>query len=270
MMRLDKRWQARQQHWVRPSGREVFDPRGYSVDVINDEQIARGFVCAHHYEGTVPPVNLSVGLFGVRARLVGVAILGESAGPAVLPKYAGEMRASAAELSRFVLLPDIAYNGETWFLARVFRLAQQEKAYRAVLSFADPLERRANGIVVKPEHWGTIYQASNALFVGSSTPRTQLVCPDGRPFSPRALSKITAHDRGWEYATRQLLAAGAPPRRFGESGCEWLARVRQASGFSRRRHPGNLAYVFGLDGVARATLRAHHADAIRPYPRRVA
>lgn len=267
---LNKRWHRRTQQWVRPEGREVFDPRGFSVDVLPTDLAPRQFVCEHHYEGTMPAVTIALGLYGPSARLVGVAVFGESAGPTVLSKYAGTLRTHAVELSRFVLLPEVAFNGETWFLARAFRLAQREKGVRAVLSFADPLERRCGELLVKPAHHGTIYQASNALHVGRATPRTHLVCPDGRPFSPRGLSKITGHEKGWEYVTRQLVAAGAPTRATGEDGVSWLARVRATPGFTKRRHPGNLAYVFGLDDRARTLLRTHHTDAIQPYPRRAA
>lgn len=264
---FDKRWQDRSQVWVRPAGRAVFDPRGYAVDVIAEHEIARRFVCAHHYEGTCTSITLAVGLYGPGSRLVGVATLGESAGPAVQWKYAGDLRPSSSELGRFVLLPEIGYNGETWFLSRVFRHALREKNIRAVISFADPLERIAGGVVVKPAHWGTIYQATNALHVGRALPRTHLVCPDGRPFSPRAMSKITGHERGWEYATRQLLQVGAPARQSGEDGRTWLGRVRRTPGFTSRRHPGNLAYLFGLDPAALRSLRQLHAENVRPYPR---
>jgi hypothetical protein len=81
------------------------------------------------------------------------------------------------------------------------------------------------------------------------------------------LSKLTSMERGWEYAQRQLLAVGAPERSFGEHPKDWLDRVRSAPGFSRVRHPGNLAYVFGLDDVARQSLRSLHRGG-QPYPKR--
>lgn len=268
---FDKRWFRRAQRWVAPTDRPLFDARRFSVDVLAEGRAEGGraerFVVEHHYSGTMTSTRLAVGLFGPRAQLVGVAVLGESAGPAVLPKYAGPLRDQAGELGRFVCLPDVGYNGETWFLARAFRLARREKGIRAVLSFADPVAREEGGQVVKPEHWGTIYQASNALHVGRALARSHLVAPDGRVLSPRALSKLRTLDRGWEYAERQLLDAGAPRRRESETPLEWIVRVRLVPGFTTRRHPGNLAYVFGLDEQARAELRAHHRGRIAAYPR---
>lgn len=264
----DKRWFRRGQRWRVLDDRALFDPRGYAVDVIADKDVARQFVIEHHYEGTCSPCTIALGLYGPGARLVGVGIYGESAGPEVLSKYGGPLVEQSVELGRFVLLPDVAFNGETWFLARASKLLAREKGIRALLSFADPLERRCGELLVKPCHYGTIYQATNALYVGRATPRTHLVGPDGRPVSARALSKITSHDRGWEYATRQLEAVGAPARAVGEDGKSYLARVRATPGFTNRRHPGNHAYVFGLDDVARATLRTHHAERLQAYPNR--
>lgn len=267
---LAKRWIARAQRWIAPDDRPLFDGRRYSVDVLQGDTRPRRFVTEHHYAGTMSSSRIAVGLFGPGAQLVGVAVIGGSAGPAVLPKYAGPLVDHAAELGRFVLLPEVAYNAETWFLARVFKLAAREKGIRVVLSFADPVERRQGRVIVKPAHWGTIYQASNALHLGRALPRTHLIGPDGRPISPRALSKLRALDRGWEYAERQLLEAGAPRRAESESTSEWLRRIRRVPGFTTQRHPGNLVYLFGLDDLARATMRTHHAARIEAYPSRAA
>lgn len=116
------------------------------------------------------------------------------------------------------------------------------------VSYADPLERTtAGGLLVKPVHWGTIYRASNGRHVGRSSPRTVLLTPDGSVVSGRALTKVRKQARGREYAERQLVALGAPPRAFGEEPAAWVRRAMRAPGFRRIRHPGNLAYVFGLD-----------------------
>lgn len=261
----EKRWTEREQRWVAPGA--VFDPRVCSVDVILDDTPAERFVCGQHYSASYPAARFRVGLYGAGARLVGVAVFSEPMHGAVLRKWTGRTSADACELGRFVLLPEIGFNGESWFLARAFRLLAMEKGIRRVVSFADPIAWTVGADVVKAEHWGTIYQASNALFVGRSSARTDLVGPDGRPFSARALSKIRKQERGAAYAERQLLAAGAPPRTCGEHPALWLRRVRQSPGFTRRRHPGNLAYVFGLDAAARADLTALH-DGGLPYPRR--
>lgn len=69
-----------------------------------------------------------------------------------------------------------------------------------------------------------------------------------------------------DYAVRRLLAYGAPPRARGESWSAWTGRVVRLPVFRRVRHPGNLAYVFGLDRHAAARLVDLH-DGGQPYPR---
>jgi hypothetical protein len=262
---LDKRWRDRDQRWVAPG--KLFNKATHAVDVIDSDALAKRFIGQHHYAGTYPAARLAVGLYGARAQLVGLAVFSVPASNAALAKWTGMGHDSACELGRFACTPDVAYNGETWFLARAMKQLAREKGIRAFVSFADPVEWHLGSAVVKPQHWGTIYQASNAMFVGRSDARTHLVAPNGRPISPRALSKLSSMTKGWEYAERQLLDVGAPPRLFGEHSREWLARVRVAPGFTRARHPGNLAYVFGLDDGARRSLRTLHGDPI-PFPKR--
>lgn len=262
---ITKRWRDREQRWVAPG--EVFAKRDYAVDVVEGDRIPKAFIAGHHYAGTYPAARLAVGLFGQRARLVGLAVFSVPASNAALERWTGMSHDAACELGRFVCTPDVAYNGETWFLARAIRLLASAKGIRAFVSFADPVEWSAGGVVVKPQHFGTIYQASNALFAGRSNPRSDLVGPDGRPVSPRALSKLRKMTKGWEYAERQLVALGAPSRRFVEHPRDWLTRVRRSPGFSCVRRSGNLAYVFGLDDAARASLRELHRGG-QDYPKR--
>ena len=261
---IEKRWQDGAQRWTAPD-RDVFRPALFAVDVV-PERAAKAFVTTHHYSHTFPAARLTVGLFGPGAELVGTAVFSQPMTDQVLSKHAGATRADACELGRFVCLDSVAYNGESWFLARAFRLLRSEKGIRAVVSFADPLEYRQGALVVKSSHWGTIYQASNATYVGRSWARTHLVAPDGRPVSPRALSKIRAQDRGSAYAERQLVQRGAPARAFGESPNDWLDRVMASPGFTHQRHPGNLTYVFGLDALGRSRIAAQHGAGL-PYPR---
>src|SRR5262249_11685086 len=60
----------------------------------------------------------------------------------------------------------------------------------------DPVPRRtAAGDLVFPGHIGTIYQASDAEYLGRTTPRRVLLLPNGRVLSERALSKVCATSR---------------------------------------------------------------------------
>lgn len=261
---FDKRWLRRQERWRSPG--ELFRAAPYSVDVIAEGD-AKRFVCEHHYSGSYPAGRLAVGLFGPGPRLEGVSVFSEPSNPQVVPRYTGLSRARGAELGRFVCLPSVRYNGETWFLARAFRLLRLEKGLDAVVSYADPLERTtAAGELTKPAHWGTIYQASNALYAGRSESRWLHLAPDGQVISPRALSKIRNQEKGHQYAERLLATLGADQRQWGEDHGAWLRRVLDRPPFRRVKHPGNFAYVFGLTTESKNGIAAH-LEGGRVYPK---
>lgn len=261
-----KRWERREERWVAPG--PLFDRRRHAVDGLAGDAAPKRFTCEHHYSGSYPAAVFRVGLFGPRARLVGIAVFSVGMSHAATArKYLAAAPDEVAELGRFVLLPEVEYNAETWFLARALRLLRAETHIAGVVSFADPLEWRDGARVVKSQHWGTIYQAANATYVGRSTPRTHIITPSGRPVSPRALSKIRRQERGAAYAERQIVAMGATPRPFGEAPSTWLRRVTRSDGFQRLRHPGNLVYVFGLTEAMRARVQQLHGSGL-PYPKR--
>lgn len=264
---LAKRWQDRTERWVAPG--ELFAPRRYAADVVG-EATARPFIERHHYSATYPAARLAVGLYGPGPRLAGVAVFSVPCNERVVPKYTALNPRQGAELGRFVCDPSVRYNGETWFLARAWRLLLSELRLDAFVSYADPCERTtAGGELTKAQHWGTIYQASNALYVGRSSPRWLTIAPDGTVVSPRAISKIRGEERGWMYAARQLLQHGAPAREEGEALRAWVYRAIRAPGFRRVKHPGNLVYVFGLTQERRTSLAELHAGGLI-YPKRIA
>ena len=258
---FDKRWDRRRETWPHPD--VTFNPRGYAVDVV-DEAAARAFVLNHHYSASFPAARLSIGLFDGRS-LAGVAVFSVPMQQAVVPRYSGLSAGEGVELGRFVLSESVAFNGETWFLARAFRLLQREKGARVVVSYSDPMERSTDaGILTKPAHFGTIYQAHNAVFAGRAAARWLWLDRHGQVVSERALSKIRNAEVGHAYAARRLEAAGADPRGRHEDPRTWLDRVLRAPVFRRIRHPGNFAYAFGLDRSAKAAIAAT-VDA-QPYP----
>lgn len=234
----------------RPAG-ELIEPGRYEVGLI-PEAVARAFVLEHHYAHSYPASRLRCGLHRAGA-LVGVAVFSVPIQPAAARRWCGVLPAAAVELGRFVLLDDVPGNGETWFLARAFRLLREHKPdIEAVLSYSDPIERwSAAGELVKPGHIGTIYQAFNGRYLGRSSARTLLVSADGAVLSPRALSKIRLGERGSGYVEEQLVRAGAPARWLGESGASYLDRVDRIGAFRRIRHPGNLVYAWPLARSAR-------------------
>ena len=223
------------------------DTTHYDVAEILDDKTARGFVVSHHYSKSYPAARRRFGLYD-RGALVGVAVYSQPCSQGVLSRYFDPAR--SVELGRFVLLDEVPGNGESWFLARTFELLRAQ-GFVGVVSFSDPVPRTAaDGRPVFPGHWGCIYQSCNAVASGRSTPRRLRLLPDGRVLSDRAISKIRARERGWEYAVQILVDHGAEPLR-GDAAAwlkKWLTLTRPLA------HPGNHRYLFGLDRRTKKTL----------------
>lgn len=265
-MNACQRW-LNGRHSFRPASEGGFDPSRYDVAEIRDDTTPRAFVERHHYSGSFPAVVHRYGLFE-RGELVGVAVLGVPAQKAVLtgPFPTLQPYVESLELSRFVLLDRVPANAESWFWARCRELAAKA-GLRGILAFSDPVERiGSDGQVVKPGHVGTIYQASNALYLGRGTARTLLVLPDATVLNERTLSKIRRQERGHEYGERLLVRHGAPPRHPGQAAAEWLPGALRAAGVRRLAHPGNFRYAWRLGREARAI--ALGMPVLTPYPKK--
>jgi hypothetical protein len=237
-----------------------FDPSKHDVVEIADDRSARDFVITHHYAGSWPAAWRRFGLYR-DGGLVGVAVFSV---PVRMEALKPLPLNAAAELGRFVLLDDVAFNAETWMLARCSEVLRRD-GLAGFVSFSDPFARTAaDGRVVFPGHAGQIYAASNAVYLGRSDANTLYLLPDGRVFSRRAVSKIRARDQGWRYSVDLLVSAGAAPHE-NTSSAEALAAWLDAAlpSVTRRvRHPGNLKFAFGLTPRVRASLPAS-----LPYPR---
>ncbi|MHA3790552.1 Mom family adenine methylcarbamoylation protein [Sphingomonas sp. YL-JM2C] len=264
-----QRWRDRRARYV-PAATEI-DPRCFAVDVIDTRRQATPFVEAHHYAGSMPVCRLAVGLFrngaSGRSELAGVCAFSVPINNASVPKNAGLADPlTACDLGRLVLLDDVGGNGESFLVARAFRLLRRERpGILSVISYADLVRRvGTDGHVFLPGHVGQLYATMGSRYVGRSSARTDLLLPDGRPISSRALSKIRGGETGQRYAIEQLVQAGARPPRFGEDRVDWLADLERSSLLRRRRHPGNHIYIFPLTRAAR--LAARKVPDL-PYPR---
>lgn len=258
LFRSCQRWRDRRGSY-RPAG-EPIRPERFGVEPI-DEGPARDFVVRHHYSGTYPAARARAGLYRCRPHaepeLVGVAVFSVPMNRRVVPCYAPGLDPSeGVELGRFVLLDDVRANGETWFLARAFRLLQEQLPnVRVVVSYSDPVQRRTlDGDVVLPGHVGTIYQAHNGRYVGRSSARYLRLAPDGTVLSGRLLSKVRNQERGADYAYRRLLAAGAPERAPRERWRSYVQRALADGPFRSVRHPGNHVYVWPIGQTRRDRL----------------
>lgn len=263
-----QRWTAGRQAWQLP-GAARFDPGRYTAGPV-PEAAAKAFVVANHYSGTWPATRFVYGLTDQHTgQLAGVAALSVPASAAVLtgafPRL--EPYVETLDLGRFVLADAVPANGESWFLARVFRHARAA-GVRGLTSFSDPLPRRTTaGQVVFGGHIGLIYQATNAAACGRTRPRTIRLLPDGSVLPERALSKVRGRERGWEHVVRRLVAAGARPPDPDGPGPDWLPRALADARVRAVRHPGQWRYCFRLGGPAEAR-RIVLGHAAGPYPKR--
>jgi hypothetical protein len=261
----NQRWRGRRHFFVPP--RRRFNPARYDVLELAGDAQAKAFVLAHHYAGSYPAARRRYGLFGP-AGLEGVAVFSVPCNDRVLTGVFAAPVDQTVELGRFVLLDEVGFNAETWMLARCFELLRRA-GFRGVVSFCDPVPRtRSDGNVVFPGHLGTVYQASNACYLGRGTPRTLRLLPDGRVLSERALSKLRVPEerprvKGWRYAAGLLEESGADPAPEAGAGdlAAWAARW--APLLTRPlRHPGCHRYAFALDRRLRPRL-----PPARPYPK---
>lgn len=262
-----QRWKDRKASY-RKIG-EGFDPKGYRVRLVSERE-AKAFVLAHHYAGTMPAARRCVGLFrafGPLETLCGAAVFSVPAQGRAITAHLGVEPSRGVELGRFVLAPEVEGNAESFFGARALRLLGDTLPdVEGVLSYSDPLERAdAAGVVVKPGHIGTIYQALGANYLGTSAARWLLLARDGSVLSERTVSKVRGEERGDGGAYKMMCRAGLGERVAMESGAAYVERaIREAlsAGVLRRiKHTGNHIYTFSLRGP--------NIEGARPvYPKR--
>jgi hypothetical protein len=244
-----QRWRDRRHSW-RHLSEGGFDARRYTVELL-PEKAAKSFVVEHHYSRSFPSARFRLGLYDVTAsegRLCGVAVFGIPVTAAVLTRPLPDLvpYMESLECSRFVLTDECPANAESWFLARCFDELLAH-GVRGVVSFADPVPRRdASGSVVAVGHVGTIYQATNAVYMGRATPRTVKLLPNGMVLNERMAQKVRRQEQGHEYAEQLLIRHGAPALRAGVDPKVWLREALVAVGARNLRHRGVHRYVYRL------------------------
>lgn len=254
----------------RPAG-ETINPLHYEVAAIPDDTTARLFIVQHHYAASYPSARFRFGLYW-GGLLVGVAVFSHPINERTLAVFPGEP-GQAVELGRLVLLDFVPGNAESWFIARCFELLRKAGVV-GVVSFSDPVPRATvTGRVVLIGHVGVIYQATNALYTGTSKAETKLLLPDGLVLHARALAKIRARDSRIASAIKPLYQHGAARLLDSEDAAAWVTRWT-GSLCRRLWHTGNHRYLFALDRATKKhLLRAPKADdavpppKVLPYPR---
>lgn len=240
-----QRWKLGRDYW-RVDRDEGFRKAHYSIDEIKDS-VAKKFVVEHHYSGSYPIAMERVGLFSGKA-LVGVCVFSIPINNSVIPRYTGLSAEQGTELGRFVLLDEVPYNAESYFLAAAFNVLKDLRPnVSAVVAYSDPMPRTTeSGHVILPGHVGIAYQASNALYLGRASSKTLHLTASGIALSSRAISKVKLQEHGAQSAENRLVKLGAPPRRYGQHPAEWIDTILNSGTFKKVRHPGNHIYAWPL------------------------
>ena len=142
---------------------------------------AKSIVTREHYLHSMPGgTQLCLGVFTGDYPL-GVLMLG--VGPANVHRMVDRAEPSdCLTLSRLWLSDDLPKNSESRVLGVVLRFLRRETSVKFVVSYADP----------SAGHVGTIYQASNWIYTGTSLAMPLLDLGDGRARHSRSL----AHEFG--------------------------------------------------------------------------
>lgn len=152
----------------------------------------RDYLRENHYTRSCHNGPMCWGLFEGR-RMVGVIAFATPSSEAVRASVFGpEHKDKVTELHRLFIEDGTPKNTESWFISRALRLLVSRKPeIRAVISFADSTEG----------HRGVIYQATNALFCGTTGRSRFYRDQEGRLRHPRQngvnITLDMAEARGW-------------------------------------------------------------------------
>lgn len=171
----------------------------------------REFIMEHHYSGGCGVATMSWGLFHrPTEELVGVCAFQTPISENVRRSIFGgddchcdhiqeehQWHSHVTELHRLATVDACPKNTESWFISRSLKALKRHKPkYWGVVSFADSTEG----------HQGTIYQASNAIYYGTTGTETFYRDKDGNLRPPRNcgvnVSKEEALSRGWSLDKR--------------------------------------------------------------------
>jgi hypothetical protein len=252
---INQRWRHRRESY-RPAGEPIVT-KEYEISETRSDRLVRPFVEMHHYLQSCPPARFRFCLYRGE-ELVGVAVFAHPTKDLTITGTFGCSATDGVELSRLVLLDTVPGNGESFFVGACFR--QLRKHLAGVVSFSDPIPRRtAEGILIKPGHCGTVYQALNGRFVGLSSARTLRLLPDGTVLSDRTIQKLRAGEPGTK-RIRETLASLGVSLPSGAVGSELSSLLDQHT--RSFRHTGNYKYAWPFHRSAE-----RHLPPSLPYPK---
>lgn len=160
--------------------------------------VGRDFIRKYHYTHSCHNGPMCWGLFS-EGEMIGVIAFATPSSEAVRASVFGpEFKDRVTELHRLFVFDGTPKNTESWLISRGLKgLLEKRPNIRGVLSFADSTEG----------HVGTIYQATNALFCGTTGRARFYRDSEGRLRHPRQngvnITLKEAESRGWVSEMRE-------------------------------------------------------------------
>jgi hypothetical protein len=181
-----------------------------------------------HYSKSMPtPPVIKIGIWEGDT-YKGCILFSRGNAPSIGKPY-GLKQTQVCELTR------IALKDHFWpvskMIAEAFRLLKKHSPMLLIVSFADPSEN----------HHGGIYQATNWIYTGKTSPTSEYIGPDGKRVHSRMTSK------------------SGYTKVYGE-----YRRVLKPEQCTKIRKPGKHKYLFALD----KSLRKKLLKLSKPYPKR--
>lgn len=180
----------------------AYIPRDFSKTELSEldvkmipAKLGRPYIATFHYSRTMPDsTRFCFGLF-LQSRIVGVCTFGMGCGKnqytSVIPDIEN---GTYIELTRLWVEDTIGRNAESFFISRCIKMLPRE--IKLVLSFSDE----------KQGHVGTIYQATNFVYLGKNGGGKMLIGPDGVEKHPRLLGIYRMrHPEYRGFSNRQLM-----------------------------------------------------------------
>lgn len=162
--------------------------------------VGREFIKEHHYTGGCGTASMTWGCYdNTSSELLGAIAFQTPISENVRESIFGEEHKDrVTELHRMAIKEKAPHNTGSWFISRALDgLKSYKPKYWAIVAFADSTEG----------HDGTVYQAANADYYGTSGSATFFRKPDGHLKHPRTTGhNITveeAEDRGWKPEKRE-------------------------------------------------------------------
>lgn len=164
------------------------------------QKTGRQFIKQHHYTGGCGTAAMTWGMYSQdTSELLGAIAFQTPISENVRRSVFGdEHKHRVTEFHRMAIVDRAPHNAGSWFISRALDgLKEHKPKYWAVVSFADTTEG----------HDGTVYQAANADYYGTTDIATFYRTSDGQLKHPRETgNNITleeANERGWEPEKRE-------------------------------------------------------------------